>query len=300
MAYVAGLAARNTQATSPWPRTRTVCFMLGVATMVLALDGGVAVYGGVLFWIHMVQHLMLIMIVPALLAFGRPLTLAQESGESGRRASAALLGSPVTALTFPAATVVLYTVVLAGVHLSDFMQAMMLHPWLGDLEHTSYLLSGYLLFSPLLTRDPTRFEVPYLLRLVILMIAMTADTVVGVVLIQTPLEPWPAYAAVHPSWAAPLLDDVHAGGALMWIGGDGLMFAMVLIVLFQWISDTRPEARGAGRWLESVRQSALANTLPSPGGGDAILNARDVDADEDALAAYNAMLSRLNGHRPRR
>ena len=50
-------------------------FLAGLAVVVFATESGIAVYDDVLFWDHMIQHLLLIMIAPPLLIFGQPFTL---------------------------------------------------------------------------------------------------------------------------------------------------------------------------------------------------------------------------------
>jgi len=59
----------------PWPLWRTGMFAGGLAVIVIATQSGVGAYDDVLFWDHMVQHLMLIMVAPPLLIFGQPMTL---------------------------------------------------------------------------------------------------------------------------------------------------------------------------------------------------------------------------------
>src|ERR1700751_3151922 len=54
----------------PWPAWRTGMFLGGLAVVVLATESGIGSYDDLLFWDHMVQHLMLIMIAPVLLIFG--------------------------------------------------------------------------------------------------------------------------------------------------------------------------------------------------------------------------------------
>ena len=46
----------------PWPAWRTCMFLGGLAVVVLATESGIGSYDDVLFWDHMVQHLMLIMV----------------------------------------------------------------------------------------------------------------------------------------------------------------------------------------------------------------------------------------------
>ena len=58
-----------------WPAWRTWMFLGGLAVVVIAAESGIGVYDDLLFWNHMVQHLMLLMVAPPLLIFGQPMTL---------------------------------------------------------------------------------------------------------------------------------------------------------------------------------------------------------------------------------
>jgi putative copper resistance protein D len=336
LGYLVAVQALNSRhPRARWPRRRTVAFLAGVGVVVFAVCGGPGVYGEVLFWVHMVRHLLLIMVAPWLLALGYPVTLALRAtrGSTHRRLRAVLRSAPVTVATNPLVITAAYLVVVAGVHLTGFMQAMAEHPVLGPVENAAYLVAGCLFCSAFLTDEPSRWDRPYPIRLFLGFVAMMADTIVGVILLQTATVPWPAYAQPHRGWGPSPLEDLHWGGAVMWIGGDGLMLAMMTVQAVRWLTDPRAQAAGAGRWLESARRAALANldhtanvdhtagtdrrvtagtgtdraddagpaTSTATGtagstGGRAILASTDVDDDDAALAAYNAMLARLAGH----
>jgi putative membrane protein len=79
----------------------------------------------------------------------------------------------------------------------------------------------------------------------------------------------------------------------MWVGGDGIMFLLMMIVFLMWATDNRASSHSHG-WLEAARRATVAPSATSA-------NA-DIDEDEDQLAAYNEYLARLNdaeaGHRP--
>ncbi len=119
---------------------------------------------------------------------------------------------------------------------------------------------------------------------------MVVDTVVGLTLLMTTFEPFPAYAATGRTWGPGLIEDLHWGGAAMWIGGDVLMLALVAIVIGRWVNSPGGGA-DLGPWLESARRCALAGT------GDQastyLASREDIDEDDEALRAYNAMLARL-------
>src|SRR5260370_28511754 len=66
----------------PWPAWRTAMFLGGLAVLVLATQSGVGAYDDILFWDHMVQHLMLIMVAPPLLIVGQPITLLLHASKN--------------------------------------------------------------------------------------------------------------------------------------------------------------------------------------------------------------------------
>jgi hypothetical protein len=111
---------------------------------------------------------------------------------------------------------------------------------------------------------------------------------------------------------------VHIGGAVMWVGGAGIMFGLVMAVFFAWSREKR--ADGGLGWLESARRSnfatlvsshqdasegpgpaataataATAGSGPAAGSAPAASGRREENVDDDEhLAAYNAFLARIN------
>jgi len=55
-----------------WSVRRTAAFMAGLAVALVSLDTFIGVYDRELFYVHMIQHLMLIMVAAPLLAMGAP------------------------------------------------------------------------------------------------------------------------------------------------------------------------------------------------------------------------------------
>jgi len=292
--YILGLTRAHRMGTAGLPWYRVLSFLLGLAALVIGLNTAIETYSHVLFWVHMVQHLLMIMVVPALLVIGSPLTLLLQvtQGRTQERVRSVLLSAPVSFLTHPLVGLLLYSGVIIGTHLTSFMEQMMLHPWLHQTEHVLYLVAGYLFLLPLLGNEPIRWRPPYLVRLVVLFIAMAPETIVGIVLLQADHELFPAYAEIHRMWGPSPLQDLNRGGAIMWAFGDGLMMAFIVGVVLAYITHASTNAT-AGSWLEGVRRSTLADNLAATG-ERAELDGADLDDDEAALAAYNRMLGRLH------
>jgi putative copper resistance protein D len=108
---------------------------------------------------------------------------------------------------------------------------------------------------------------------------------------------FPAYEG-RRDWGPSLMYDLHAGGAVMWIGGDGIMFLIILLLAMRAMRDG--VRLTAGHWLEGVRTrrfDELATTATDVDASPATGRERAVvdDDDESRLAAYNDYLARLNG-----
>ena len=283
-------ARRLAGARTSVPAWRAVSFTAGCVLMWACVASGIGAYAMAVFWMHMVLHLLLIMVVPALLVLGHPITVLVEALPAGRqpRALARVRSWPVSLLTHQATGLLLYTVVIVGTHLTGFMDQMTLHPWLMTGEQVAYVVAGYLFLLPLLGEEPTRPDPPYLLRLAVFMAAMVPDTVVGIVLLQSNHDLFPIMMAAHPAWAPPAVTDINIAGGLMWAGGDGLMMALAMGLMLSVITSPARRTRMTGAWLDSARRA----TLTAHTGSD-----EDLDPDSDAaLEAYNRALRRLDSH----
>jgi cytochrome c oxidase assembly factor CtaG len=314
------LRVRRRHPARPWPLSRTALFLGGLAVVVIATESGIGRYDDVLFWDHMVQHLMLLMIAPPLLVVGQPATLLLHASRNPLHTwtKKTLRSRVVAGITWPPFGTVLYLVTIVGTHLTSFMNVVLTNGAVHDGEHALYLAAGYLYFLPLIGREPIRWKVSYPSRIFLLFIAMPVDAFTGLILGSDSTNPFPALASDRPSWAPSPISDVHTGGAVMWVGGAGIMFALVMAVFFAWSRETRVDG-GLG-WLETARRANFATLVSShrdagaSGGapastasastaspGTSAAQRRDVPAsdtenvdDDEHLAAYNDYLARLN------
>ncbi len=306
----------------PWPLARCAAFYAGLLVVAIALESSVGVYDDVLFTDHMVQHLLLVMVAPPLLIFGRPITLLLHASRNPlhSRVKRVLRSRAVTVITCPPAALGLYVVVITTTHLTPFMNLVLENQVVHDAEHVLYLVTGYLYFLPIIGSEPFRWRISMMGRYLLLMLAMPADAAVGVTLMITDHELFPAYADVGRTWGPSLVGDLNKGGVVMWIGSDIVMTVLAVAVSVPFVL-SRSYAGSVGSWIERGRRRALARQLlaagvdvPSSSAGARAAGERaaGVSVDDDAevdvqLAAYNAYLGRLdtdpslvNVPRPRR
>ncbi|HEX6451262.1 MAG TPA: cytochrome c oxidase assembly protein [Trebonia sp.] len=290
----------------PWPVGRTIAFLIGLLVVVLATQSGIGTYDDTLFYDHMIQHLMLIMVAPPLLVVGQPVTLLLHASRNPLHTwtKKVLRSAPIRAITWPAFGVMAYAATIVGTHLTSFMNLAMENGNVHNLEHVLYLVVGYLYFLPLIGKEPIGWKVSYPLRLFLLFIAMPVDAFTGVVLNSYGTDPFPPMAMRN--WGPSQLSDVHDGGAVMWVGGAAIMFVVIMCVFFGWTRETRPS--GGMGWLESARRANMADRVAeavpetaaeTPAAARQKVG-RDagIDEDDDQLAAYNAYLARINRASP--
>lgn len=212
-----------------WPLRRGACFAAGVATLLVATQSGLDSYDDRLLSVHMVQHLLLLTLAPALLLAGHPLTLALRALPPRYRRGPARMLARTRPFARPWVALAVFWAVVLGTHLRGFYGATLAHPPLHDAEHLAYLLAGLVLFAPLLDADPgARRRLDGLGRLVYVIAASPPMALVGAYLNRATSVVYPSYAApAHVLGISAVLDERHAG-AIMWVGGGLLMIAVGL------------------------------------------------------------------------
>ena len=257
----------------PWPLWRTGMFLGGLAVVVLATQSGIGSYDDLLFWDHMIQHLMLIMIAPPLLIIGQPVTLLLHASRNPLHtwAKRVVRSRVVSFLTWPVLGFLGYAGAIVAAHLTGLANLVETSETVHNAEHAAFLLVGYLFFLPILGREPIRWRLSYPARFVILVLVMPVDTFTGLVLGYGNAGTPGVSAGPRPPWAPGSVQDLHWGGAIMWVGGDAIMFGLMMLVFLAWSRDERPAATGRG-WFEAARRASMASlvaTHPAPGAATA-------------------------------
>ena len=231
MIVVAGLLyAAAVRHTSSWPRRRSVCFAAGLLSTALATQSIVGVYDRNLFSDHMIQHLMLIMIAAPLFALSAPLDLARTTGSW---AQSVLNSAPARVVLNPIVAFALYACFIPISHLSGLFNLALTHEFVHDNEHLLFIVVGYLLFRQAFGVEQDVRLNPGL-RLVYVMAAVPVDTFTGLALAMQTRNQFSGYEHLGRSPQA-VLNDLHLGGAIMWIGGDALMLLALIPITVTWV-----------------------------------------------------------------
>jgi cytochrome c oxidase assembly factor CtaG len=241
-----------------WPARRTLAFTSGVVAVVVSLDSGLDVYSDRLASLHMVQHLALTLVAAPLLAAGAPMTLALGATRGSTRAGLVRIirSAPVAALSRPVTSWLLFVGVIVGWHLSPLYEESLRHPLLHELEHLLLLTTAVLFWAQVVGVDPLPHRLGPIGRMLYLLAAMPAMSVIGLWLVVSRTVRYPAYLAPTRMLGVSPLHDQHIAGVIMW-GGDALLGAITLLI-------------ACGALLQEERRAAARDahrTLPVPPAG---------------------------------
>jgi cytochrome c oxidase assembly factor CtaG len=289
----------------PWPVWRTAVFGGGLLVIVLATESGIGAYDDLLFYDHMIQHLMLLMVAPPLLIAGQPLTLLLHASRNPVHAwTKRVLRSRVAGfLTWPVFGALAYALGVMAAHLTGIASYVERNQTAHNAEHAVFVILGYLFFLPIIGTEPIRWRLSYPVKFVVLVLLMPVDTFTGLALGYGSASSPGVPSGPRPAWAPSPVSDLHLGGAVMWIGGDAIMFGLMMLVFLMWSRDDRAALSGRS-FFERARRENLAALVGSGqpvtvGAGDAGgANDRTSIDDDEHLAAYNAYLARLNQRPP--
>lgn len=214
-----------------WPKWRQVWFLLATLTVFVATQSVIGVYDMELFSSHMIQHLLLVMVAGPLYALSAPLDLLRASSPRSVRV---LDSRPVQIVLHPVFGFALYAAFIPATHLSVLFDWMLRYTWFHHSEQIAFIFVGYLFFRHAVGIESGMTLHPGL-RLVYVMAAVPVDTITGLALAMSSHNPFPTYDTMMRMSTMPVLQDLHLGGAIMWIGGDGLMLLMLFPIVVKWV-----------------------------------------------------------------
>jgi putative copper resistance protein D len=247
----------------PWAKAKTAAFIGAIVSTAIAVCSFIGVYDGELFWDHMVQHLVLIMVAAPLFAVSSPIDLAwRASTGTAHLTITEVLRSPVArALGHPAVGFILYAVLIPITHLTTWYNYTLQHETVHNFEHLMFLVSGYLFWRQIFGSDPNRFRMHPILQFGYLFLAIPIDTFTGLSLTQAVHELFPAYLQIRRAWGPTRISDLHIGGDIMWVGGDTLMLWPMIPVVLRWMHMDERRAVRIDRELDAQ----LEHEMVTPG-----------------------------------
>jgi putative copper resistance protein D len=182
-----------------WSAWRTTAFFGGLALTAVSVGSFIGVYDQTLFWDHMTQHLILVMVAAPMFALGAPLSLLW-SATTGKPHQwvARTLRSPVARfLDLPVVAFGLYALVIPMTHLTSFYNYTLRNDDVRNLEHAIFLVVGSLFWRQVFPVEHSAHRMYPALRMAYLFLAVPVDTFVGLSLSSQRTELFSNYLLVH-------------------------------------------------------------------------------------------------------
>lgn len=254
-----------------WPLLRTGSWLLGMFWIAVGAFSFLGVYDNVLFWVHMVQHMLLTMIVGVHIAQAAPVTLALRALPARPRGwLLKVLHSWVAKLLlFPPLTTAVMIGYPFALYMTPLYEMTMRNDWAHDLLHVWMVYAGVTFFVPIMGVDPLPNKLPYPLRFLLVLLAMPGHAFIGVTIMGAQrliAEDW--YLAFNRDWGvSPMRDQMWAGG-ILWATADFTMLTVLGGLVVNWIKDSQREARRIDRALDREEELERARLAADTGAGE--------------------------------
>jgi putative membrane protein len=233
-----------------WPLARTLTFLIaGVGTLLIATAGSFGVYADQLFWVYAVQMLLLLLIAPVFLAFGRPLTLLrlQAAGTPAREASPWL-----TRLSHPLIGPALVPVCTVLVFFTGLFNASLRSSAVAAAVHLGLLLAGFIFALPLLGEGAPPASIAIAAAVFVGFLELLADALPGFAIRMNGslLTPW--FANLHRGWGPTPINDQNFGGSILWGVAELVDLPFLAFMVVQWVRADARETVEVDRRLDAI------------------------------------------------
>lgn len=241
--YVLGSRGRG----RPRP-LEALAFCASLLTIVIALCSPIDYYADQLFWVHMLQHILLLTVAPPLMLLGRPwprmwraLPLEPRT-HVARTIALSRWVAPVRALARPLPAWILFNATVVGWHIPGAYDAALTSGVIHAVEHAMFFFIGLLFWARVIDPGPLRPRLVWPARIAYAAGAMVVGWLLAIALVMYPHPIYGYYAALHtrPAGISALTDQQLAAG-VMWVPGSLAYAITFMIGFYRWLEpDPRP------------------------------------------------------------
>jgi putative membrane protein len=235
---------RNGQKWSNW--FIAAFYGLGIGSFLVVNFGFLGVYSHDLRWAFSTRTALLLFVTPALLALGRPVSLARLAlGSRGVGRIDGFLSTRVVKLLGNAVVEPLVTVVIFSIFLTPIAGFLRLSP-IGQGAITVLIpVIGLLLVLPLIEYSSHRTAFFVTVEFLLAFVALIIDAIPGILvrLSGTVLDGLGMVAGAHPAWYPHPLRDQQLSGDLLWFIAELADIPVLIILFVRWSRVDKREAK---------------------------------------------------------
>lgn len=239
MAYGAGLRTARSKARPIPSNWRIVAFYGGLAAIWIALSGPPGTWNDELFFLHMLQHLLLMLLAPPLLLAGRPVQLALQAispARTGRLLRPLLRRGTVRKLmdliTHPATVTLVFNANLVLWHLPAAYGLALENDAVHELEHIAFIGAAMLFWWTIIDPVPRNHRVSGHWLLGLSFTTCMIGSLIAAALALSPRVIYTYYEEAATPWGISPLADQQIGGWIMWVSG-AVYFAIMFVTLYR-------------------------------------------------------------------
>jgi putative membrane protein len=213
----------------PVPGRKVASFSVAMALMFLALQGPLHELSDFfLFSAHMVQHLVLILIMPPFLLYGLPDWMLRPAVKIRP------IGALARLVTFPIVAFALNNTIFLAWHFPGPYDLMMRNHDVHVAMHLMIMVTGTIMWWPVMSplKELPRIAPPLqMIYLFVLGIPMMVSAAL-ITFSESELYRW--YVEAPRLFAISPLDDQRLGGVIMWVPGGLMLWIAITVVYFRW------------------------------------------------------------------
>jgi len=239
------------QRTRATQRRRSACFYAALAVLAIALASPLELLSQQLFWVHMIQHVLLMLVAAPLFVLARPWIrlwrclplhtrrwLGRGLPHGERTAPLRLVGRT---LGSPTPSFLAFSVVLLAWHVPVLFDATLRSAALHALEHTLFFCTALMFWKQVVPSPPLRARLDASQRVLYTVGAMIVSWVLAVVLALAPhpLYAFYAHMASRPGGISAMADQQLAAG-IMWVPGSITFVIVIFVYVHRWLMPPAP------------------------------------------------------------
>lgn len=225
-------------------------FWAAMALLVLTFMSPIDYFSGQYFWMHMIQHILLMVYIPPLLVLSDPWyellrgVPVRYRATVGRAVSHLLGSSVVKGLSrrIPAiwAANVIFNFAMWFWHTPAMYNLTLENLGVHYLEHFSFFVFGTWFWFTVLDPNPHRRKEHILRRVGHVWVASMSGMILAM-LLGLSFGPWYTFYAHVPGRTLSLLADQQWGAGIMWVFGNVPFFLVGVRLLQQWLDNEERE-----------------------------------------------------------
>ena len=229
-------------------RLRSLWFYGGLAVLLIAVASPLDYWAGFYFFVHMLQHLILMFAAPSMIVAAAPWQplLAGLPGKAGqavvRQVTTAAWARPLRAAAGfalrPLPAVIAFSAAMIGWHLPGAFDLatrnQAVHIW---LMHGSFFAAGVLFWLQFIGSPPFRITMTPAVQAAALMVTNLVMVVLAMAMSVLTTTSWyPVYSHL-PGVTLPPFADQQIGAGILWICGDFWAVPAMIVVVRRAISE---------------------------------------------------------------